>query len=242
MQTGSVTSVTLTAQASSLVWDPVTGRLLSTFGAPGPLQVLSIDPDTGVVQTLFTAAIPFSESRFTFDAAGRRLFVLSDNNNGFQKLNTINLTNGNITTVSVASVTTTYFGMRYDPVTNRLIVLGATNTGTELLSIDPATGSTQVLWTAGSPIIALADGMTFEPVSRTAIIFDGQTNELVFVNIDTGNVSISAPLPGIAGQTEPYGLFAVAPVATDAPTLSTIALILLAILLVPIALRQLSGS
>lgn len=238
VQTGAVASVAITppVTVSPLVWDPVTGRLLATTGlGPGPLQVVSIDPNTGALQTLFTTTITFADAMLAIDVGGRRLFVISNNSVGTQQLNTINLTNGAVTTVSIASATTTYEAMHYDPVTGKLIVLGAGGFGTRILSIDPATGAAQILVTAPSPIATVPLGMAFEPFSRIAIVFDGSTNRLVFINVGTGSTTTSAQLPGTPGQTQPYGIFAV-PASTEIPMLGPLASILLIVALAAVAL------
>jgi hypothetical protein len=240
VQTGAVTSVAIIPPlfVSPLVWDPVTGRLLSTSGfGPGPLQVVSIDPNTGAAQALFTTTITFADTMLALDAAGRRLFVVSNNSIGTQQLHTINLTNGGVMTVSIASATTTYDAMHYDPFTAKLIVLAAGGFGTRILSIDPVTGAVQILVTAPSNIGTVPLGMAFEPFSRIAIVFDGTTNQLVFIDVNTASITTSAPLPGTAGQTQPYGIFAV-PSGTEIPMLGPLALILLTITLAGIGLRR----
>ena len=65
--------------------------------------------------------------------------------------------------------TTTYNAMQYDPITNRLIVLGSGGFGTRILSIDPVTGATQILVTPAGPIFTVPNGMAFEPISRLAV-------------------------------------------------------------------------
>jgi hypothetical protein len=236
VQSGAVGSVAITPSTvvSPLVWDPVSGRLLSFTGfGPGPLQVVSIDPSTGAAQTLFTTAISFVDSMLALDTAGRRLFVLSNNSIGTQQLDVINLTNGNVTTVSIASATTTYNSMHYDPFTNKLIVLASGGFGTRILSIDPVTGASQILVTAPFPIFTVPLGMAFEPISRLAIVFNGGTNQLVFINITNGSITSS----GSIGPLLPYGFFAV-PAGATVPALGPFALIALAIALAGVALRR----
>jgi hypothetical protein len=192
VQSGAVRSVIITPATivGPLAWDPFSGKILSLVGfGPGPLQVVAIDPNTGALQTIVTTSIAQASADLALDVAGRRAFVFSSNSIGTQMLNTINLATGTVTTVSIASATTNFEAMPYDPFTGKLIVLTSGVAGPRIESMDPLTGARQSLVTLPPTLVTVPHGMTFEPFSRVAIIFDGASNRLAFANVVTAAVT-----------------------------------------------------
>jgi len=234
VQTGAVRSVPITppTAVSPLAWDSFSGKILSLTGfGPGPLHVVSIDPNIGALQTIVTTSIVNASADLALDVAGRRAFVFSNNSVGTQMLNTINLVTGTVTTVSIASATVTYEAMQYDPFTGKLIVLPNGAAGPHIESMDPLTGARQNLVTLPPSLVTVVHGLAFEPFSRTAIVFNGATNSLAFANVATAAVTNSAPIPGGL----PFGIFGVAPAGANIPALAAIALALLALTLAALA-------
>lgn len=217
----------------AIEYDSQTNRIIAA-GFGFPISVRAIDPVTGVstpIASVSTTGIAVGIS--AIDVTGRRLFL--ETGAGFPKeLQTINLSTGVVTT---APLTAGAQFFEYDATSNRIIsVIGSIPP--QIIAIDPATGSYNVLFNApssvGSPHTAAS---SFDPLTRRLYFLSTDPSVFPFrrlintADLNTQSVT-STPISGGAILS-----FLALAAPQPAPTLAPALLVLLAIALTVVALR-----
>jgi hypothetical protein len=199
VQTGAVATHPIPLAGGSyafLEYDTATRTLYSVASTPG-FPLVTIDPNTGAVQTLQpTGSFTGVSSISAFDPFGRRLFFLVDAS-GVQTLVVVNVQTGTVATHPIPLAGGSYAFLEYDPTTRTLYSVGSTP-GFPLVTIDPDTGAVQIVQPTGA-FSGIFSSSALDPSGRRLffLVDAAGVQTLVVVDLATGTVTTHAiTVPG----------------------------------------------
>ncbi|HEY6138988.1 MAG TPA: hypothetical protein VI670_14600 [Thermoanaerobaculia bacterium] len=162
-------------------WDAANGRILAVTSQAGS-PVVSIDPATGTVQSLFnTNAGSLAFGYSAFDPASRRLYFLT----GAQQLVIADLNSSTVTTRSIA-ISGLYIFFEWDAASGRILAV-TSQAGSPVVSIAPATGTVQPLFNTNAGSLAFGYS-AFDPLSRRLYFLTG-AQQLVIADLNTSTAT-----------------------------------------------------